>query len=220
LISILIPIHNTKISFIKDCLDSIESQTLKDYEVIIINDGSDIEVTEFLKSISNKKYKIYHREKLGISNALNYGISECKYDIIARMDADDIMLPNRLRIQYDYLNHNKDVDILGSQMEIFGYKTGVTNHPLVIDRNIILTTHWFMNHPTVMFKKNIINKIGGYDSSFDGLEDLELWCRALYNGCKLEYLKDVLLRYRIHRNNKINRVDKIKNILEYYLKKL
>lgn len=225
MISILIPIHNTETSFISECLDSIDSQTLTTYEIIIVNDGSNEEVTNFLKSLRRKKCRVYHREKLGISNALNYGIAKCKYEIIARMDADDIMLPHRLQIQYEYLNNNKNVDVLGAQMEIFGLKTGVTNHKSTVDKNIILSSHFFINHPTVMLKKKVINKIGGYDSNFDGLEDLELWCRVLYNGYKIENLEDILVMHRRHlrnvtsTNNKDVVLEKINFLRKYYSEK-
>ena len=225
MISLLIPIYNTKIEFLEECFSSIDTQTFTNYEVIIVNDGSNEETSNFLYNLEKPKYSVYHIEKQGISQALNYGIDRCNFQIIARMDGDDVMLPNRLQLQYEYIIH-KEIDILGAQMEIFGYKTGITEHPSMIDKDIIFKTHWFINHPTVMFKKDIIKKIGGYNSNFDGVEDIELWYRAFYNNLRMENLKELLLRHRKHSDNATNKkgteytLEKINKIKEYYLPKI
>lgn len=204
MISILIPIYNTPIDYIKECLDSIDSQTFKDYEVVVVNDGSNDEVTNFLNSLIQDKYSIYHQQKSGISKALNFGLSKCKYDLIARMDGDDIMLPDRLEKQFNFFQNNQ-VDILGGQMELFGKNSSITNHLQDIPKDIMRITDWFMNHPTIMFRKELILKIGGYNSNFDGTEDLELWCRSLANGLVLKNLPDIIVRHRRHDDNATSR---------------
>ncbi len=204
MISILIPIYNTPIDYIKECLDSIDSQTFKDYEVIVVNDGSNDEVTNFLNSLIQDKYSIYHQQKSGISKALNFGLSKCKYDLIARMDGDDIMLPDRLEKQFNFFQNNQ-VDVLGGQMELFGKNSSITNHLQDIPKDIMRITDWFMNHPTIMFRKELILKIGGYNSNFDGTEDLELWCRSLANGLVLKNLPDIIVRHRRHDDNATSR---------------
>ncbi len=204
MISILIPIYNTPIDYIKECLDSIDSQTFKDYEVIVVNDGSNDEVTNFLNSLIQDKYSIYHQQKSGISKALNFGLSKCKYDLIARMDGDDIMLPDRLQKQFNFFQNNQ-VDVLGGQMELFGKNSSITNHLQDIPKDIMRITDWFMNHPTIMFRKELILKIGGYNSNFDGTEDLELWCRSLANGLVLKNLPDIIVRHRRHDDNATSR---------------
>lgn len=206
MISILIPIYNTPIEFLKECFDSIDNQTFEEYEVIIVNDGSNQEITDFLSTIDNDKYHVFHKENGGISKALNYGLQKCNYNLVARMDGDDIMLPDRLKKQYEYMISN-DVDILGAQMELFGSQTSTTNHPLNIPRDIMARSDWFMNHPTIMFKKNVVIELGGYNPDFDGLEDLELWCRALWKNFKIENLSDILVRHRRHDNNATVRND-------------
>lgn len=204
MISILIPVFNTDIRYIKQCLDSIEQQTYSEYEVIIVNDGSDEDISNFLHSYklanSQTKYTVIDQEKRGISAALNTGIKLCQYDIIARMDADDIMLPDRLEKQIFYI-HQKEVDILGAQMILFGDLNFTTNHPLIIPKNVMAYLDWFMNHPTVMYKKQKIIDIGGYNSEYDGCEDLELWCRALSNNLVLHNMSDIVLKHRRHKNN-------------------
>ncbi len=200
MISILIPIHNTPIEYIKECFESIDNQSFKNYEVVVVDDGSNEETKEYLKSIQNPKYKIFHKEKGGISLALNHGIRLCSFNIVCRMDADDIMISDRLEKQYSFFISNS-VDVLGSQMELFGSQSSKTNHPLIIPRGIMNVSDWFMNHPTIMFNRDRIIKVGGYNSNFDGLEDLELWCRCLSLGLILRNMPDILVRHRRHSSN-------------------
>jgi glycosyltransferase involved in cell wall biosynthesis len=206
MISILLPVYNTPIKFLEECFESINLQTFREFEVIIVNDGSNSEVSDYLSNINYDKYRVFHKENGGISKALNYGLEKCSYDLVARMDGDDIMLPDRLEKQIDFFKNN-EVDILGSQMELFGAQSGYTNHPLIINRNIIKISDWFMNHPTIMFKKHIIKELGAYNSEYDGLEDLELWCRALSKDKKLRNIPDILIRHRRHSDNATVRND-------------
>jgi glycosyltransferase involved in cell wall biosynthesis len=220
MISILIPIYNTPIKFIKECFSSIEKQTYKEYEVIIVNDGSNKKVTNYLNKVKKENWHVYHVEKSGISKALNFGLSKCKYNLVARMDSDDIMLENRLEKQMDFINKN-EVDILGSQIESFGFYTGTTQHPYQVNKDIIIDLKWFLNHPSVLYKKDKIIALGGYNSNFDGLEDLELWCRCLLSNYKIINMEDVLVKYRTS-EIKIckDKMKKIKFVQEFYSNKL
>lgn len=205
MISIIIPIYNTPIEFIQHSFLSINNQTFDNYEVLVIDDGSSDSIRNFLVNFEkeNPKYKILSKKHEGISQSLNLALKIAKNNIIARMDADDIMLPTRLEKQYKYFI-SKDVDILGCQLEMFDNITnktmGITNHKEIISLKDI-SSGWFVNHPTVFLNRDKINAIGGYDPIFNGMEDLELWCRSLANGLKIQNMKDVLLLYRRHTDN-------------------
>lgn len=225
MISVVIPVFNTDIEYIKQCFDSIEKQTYQNYEIVVVNDGSTQQISDFLRKYrpSNSKiqYNIIDQNKQGISKALNTGIQNSKYDIIARMDADDIMLPDRLEKQLSYLT-TYNVDILGGQMILFGDMSFVTNHPLIVPKDIMVNIDWFMNHPTVMYKRSQILDLGGYNSEYDGCEDLELWCRALASGMILHNMVDIVLKHRRHKSNATvtqNNIDikhKISHIRSFY----
>lgn len=223
MISIVIPVYQTPVEFIAECAESIRHQTFQDYEVVLVNDGSDYEVSGFLRSLAKKNWRLYERPRGGISKALNFGIQNAKHELICRMDADDVMLPDRLRKQFDYFQVHQ-VDVLGGQMELFGCMSEVTSHPLDIPRDIMRDSDWFMNHPTVMFKKSSIVSIGGYNSEFDGTEDFELWCRALSKNLTLRNLPDVLVRHRRHHGNASDRTSveaingKNNQVRNYYLR--
>ena len=111
-ISVLIPFYNTKFEYFKECLESIENQTFKLFiEIIIINDGSNeesmIQVNKYLDMLNSryKKYKIFNLNKnYGIQYALNIGLVKCSYNFVARMDADDIMYPEKLEYVNKYFN--------------------------------------------------------------------------------------------------------------------
>ena len=142
-ISILIPFYNTKFEYFKECLDSIENQIFnKTYETIIINDGSNIEITnkvkQYIKTLK-KEFIIYDLDKnYGIVYALNFGLNKCKYNLVARMDSDDIMKLDRLQKQYDYMINNKECVILGGQCDIIDESTKkvkyTTKHNSIINK--------------------------------------------------------------------------------------
>tara|TARA_B100001094_G_C18055033_1_gene732028 strand:- start:327 stop:1031 length:705 start_codon:yes stop_codon:yes gene_type:complete len=207
-ISILIPFYNTKFEYFKECLDSIENQTFnKTYETIIINDGSNIDITnkikEYIKTLK-KEFKIYDLDNnYGIVYALNFGLLKCSFNLIARMDSDDIMKLDRLQKQYNYMLSNKECVILGGQCEIIEENTKkikyVTNHNNIITKHLVKKEEltWFINHPTIMYKKDIILKVGPYNEDLKGhAEDTYLWIQLLKNGYELHNLNDIILTYR------------------------
>lgn len=211
MISVLIPIFNTPIDWLSECFESIKKQTFVDFEVIIINDGSDDITKNFLDTINDNKFKVYHLEKnIGIAKALNFGIDKCNFEFIARMDGDDIMLPNRLGIQYEYLINNKIVDLVSGNLKTYHKSmngwfvddVNITYHPNIITKEIIKKSTWFINHPCVMFRKSRVMTIGGYNTEIYGYaDDFELWYRMVINGMVLHNMDDIVLIYRISSNS-------------------
>ncbi len=220
MISVLIPIYNTSIDYIKQSVDSVLNQTFKKFEIIIANDGSNNETSSYLDTLGNNPViKILHLEHRGISQTLNSGLKECQYNIIARMDGDDIMINNRLEKQYEFITTN-NVDILGSQMKFFGTQHDgmITTHPADLTKEMIVKKDWFMNHPTIMYLRDKILSINGYNTEYNGCEDYELWCRSLWNNFTLHNLNDILVLHRRHgkNSNNPNIPYKIKQIQNYY----
>lgn len=217
MISILIPVYNTKKIYLEQCINSCLKQTFKEYEIIIVDNGSFLEETKtFLFSLNNDKIKIFYKEreqnKKNLSLALNYGLSKCSNNYVARMDSDDIMMPRRLEEQFIYMNNNKNVDILGGQMFIIPEEIK-TNHPKIVTKDIVLQKEWFLNHPTIMFKKQKILELGGYFFDYEHFaEDYELWLRALKNNFVIHNLEDVLV---IYRNMETNLTHEEKKFLSY-----
>ena len=230
MVSILIPVYNTPYLWLKECFISLMKQTFRNFEIVIVNDGSTLEETLiFFKEISdNKLCNIIHIEKnLGITKALNIGLKECKYNLIARMDADDIMHPSRLDYQYRYMIQFPNVDLVGTSIDHYRFldnkwviEENKTNHPLVITYDIIINNEWFLNHPTVMFRKDKILSIGGYNEELNGYsEDFDLWSRMFMNNMILHNIHNTLLLYRINNDGLSHKFSKdndnyIKNLQE------
>jgi len=207
MISVLIPVYNTPKHFLVKCLESCLQQTIDDYEIVIVDNGSDnLETIETLGNYSeNSKITVHqcsrHENKKNLSVALNHGLSRCKYDLVARMDADDVMLPDRLLLQLIYMKQNPDVDILGGQILIFPTRQQ-TNHPPIITPELALQSYWFINHPTVVFKREKILDIGGYrEEPVYFAEDYELWLRALGAGYQIHNLGETVVHYNLHPYN-------------------
>ncbi len=215
-ISLLIPTYNTSANYLKECFESIIQQEGDFFmEIVIINDASDKLHSSILEKMIDKyknlsrfcEWKLYTLDSnIGVAGALQHGLEKCSHNIIVRMDSDDIMIAERIEKQLDYMNKNKDCIIVGSQMIMFKdhedkkLNVGQTNHnSMTIQQFAQKPSDWFINHPTVMFKKDEIIKLGGYNSQHKGLpEDFNLWLRILKSGNKIHNMNEILLYYRLH----------------------
>lgn len=203
------PVYNTPPEWIEQSIDSCLNQTFREFELIIVDNESTNEFTlkkvQEYEGIKNVKLVKCPRQpgKRGVSLAINMGIDHSSFDFIARMDSDDWMYPTRLEKQYLYMSEHTDVSILGAQIKIIQSKQ-ITNHPEIVDLDYIRKTRssWFINHPTVMFRKDIFRIVDKYSESPEIFpEDLELWTRCLLNGLKIRNLKECLLNYNLHGKN-------------------
>ncbi len=201
-ISVIIPIYiNSKANEVKEALESIISQTKKPDEILIIIDGPVIQDVDFVIStfiIKNPQICTLKRysNNLGIGVVLFEGVKQCKYDIIARMDSDDIAVSNRFQKQLAVINE-KNVDIVGSYIgEFYESKTEIRNIRVVPikhdDIKKFSKKRNPMNHMTVMFKKNSVIDVGGY-SHIAGFEDYYLWTRMLINNSKFYNINECLV---------------------------
>jgi len=207
--SVIVPIYNTPTEWLKLSIESIKAQTYKDLQILLIDDCStDPEVQKICQELEDSDTRIeYYRleENRGIAGALNVGLHYSKSEWVFRMDADDIMLPERIQLQMDYLKENPNIDILGGGLfylikneDQWGYDPNPVTHPSIITREIGKSSHWFINHPTVVYRRSRILEIGGYDESLRGLpEDYELWCRSLRNNLIIHNIAVPLIFLRL-----------------------
>lgn len=199
-VSVVLPVYNSE-KYLKKSIKSILDQSFSDFEIIAINDGSIDNSLSILDSFHDKRIKIFHNIKnIGISASLNFGIQNSSGEYIARMDADDICLSNRLKNQTYFLDQNLNVDIVGSYFKTFGYTIPRKICPPLQDNQIKagLLFNAVLGHPVVMMRKEsfLSNKLK-YDSNYDGAEDYELWVRSSSKLC-FANIPQVLLLYRIH----------------------
>ena len=197
--TVLMPVHNgIDLSLLKKSINSVLNNKLIPNEFIIIVDGlisKEKELCLLEKKKKNNFIRVIFRKKMGISKTLNYGLKISKYNIIARADADDINNKYRFLKQINFFKkHNPD--ILGSNIEeTINGKNFIKRMPL--EPNLL---NFFLmnpiNHMTVMFKKNKINKLGGYPEN-KYKEDYALWFLAIINNYKILNLNNSLVKSRM-----------------------
>lgn len=221
-VSILITSYNTKGEYIKQCLDSIKHQVGHiGFEVVWINDGSDEESSKIMEHHLDEFSKdtrfcqvVYKKlaENRGTAYCSNLGITMSAHDLIYRMDSDDIMVSDRIVKQYEYMKSHPDTMICGGNVQYFFQDPGtkkrvakyVTNHPVQMTWIEFQKTEpvWFMNHPTVCFRKSAVLHVGNYNTTTFGpgdlMEDYELILRLMKTYGKVDNLPDILLYYRLH----------------------
>jgi glycosyltransferase involved in cell wall biosynthesis len=205
LVSVILPCYNAD-AFVEAAVISIMDQTYRNLEIIIINDCSTDKTPGILEMLAEKdpRIKIIHNEKnYGLVTSLNKGIANANGKYIARMDADDISLTNRIEMQVDFMESNSDVALCGSNYIIIDDKnTQIGKIEFPSEDRILKTELLFMcpfGHPTVMIKKEIFEQCGYYEDIAPS-EDYELWVR-ISKGHRVGNIPGYLLKYRWHGNN-------------------
>lgn len=218
MISIVIPCYNQG-PYIHEAINSCLNQTFKEIEIIVINDGSNDEVTnEILSSLSNNIVLVNHEKNKGLSAARNTGIKKAKFDFILTLDADD-------KLEYSFLS--KTFALLTSDAKYAAVSTGVkrfgASEESYIPKGGGITNFMVGNSSsaTALFKKDIVNKVGGYDENMqDGFEDWELYIRLTEAGYEIGIIEEELFYYRTKDVSMMNlSVTKSKEILSYIYNK-
>lgn len=165
----------------------------------MIADRIDVNSADAILMKSELNYRIMQSDEPGIVPALNLGLKSITSEFVARMDEDDVMLPKRLQLQYDYLRKNNTVLAVGGQLALIDIEnriTGLTSYRT----NVGISNHHLFEsspiaHPAVMFRRQVVNQIGGYRSFLP--EDWDLWVRLREIG-PIHNLKERVLNYRVH----------------------
>jgi len=220
------PAYNAS-QFIKDAIESILVQTFRDFEFIIINDGSTDNTESIIRSYNDERIKYIKNEKnLGLIASLNKGLNIAAGTYISRMDADDIALPERLKLQLDYFNKFPDTIAVGSDYFLLQNKK-LSRVKNVNDsdylKGILLFSPCFC-HPSVMFKKEISGKVAEYKREYLHAEDYKMWTDLSLTG-KFGNVNVPLLKYRAHNsqisyNNRLAQQKISERIREEYYEQL
>jgi glycosyltransferase involved in cell wall biosynthesis len=200
-ISVVLPVYNAEL-YITDTINSILNQTYTNFELIIINDGSNDNSEACILQFQDQRIKYFKNEKnLKLIQTLNLGLSLAKGKYIARIDADDIALPQRFEKQIDFLEKNSEYGIVGSFAETFGSENKkLTFVQEDVDIRYAFLTHNPFVHSSVMIRNQILteNKLS-FDLTQLHVEDYALWIEIL-NFSKGKILPEILIKYRIHEN--------------------
>lgn len=199
LISVVLPVYNGE-QYLPAALDSILAQTLRDFEIIAIDDGSTDGTLAILRDYERKdsRIRVVTRGNMNLPNTLNEGVDLARGTWIARMDHDDVALPHRFECQIAWLIHT-GADIAGSWIRPFGsgdrriVKHATTDGAIKVE---MLFGSPFA-HPTVMMRTELVKQLR-YDPAWHGAEDYDLWERAVAAGWSMTNVPEVLLSYRQH----------------------
>ncbi len=206
-ISVLLSIyHKENPSFFNEAMESVwDQQTFKPTQIVLVEDGKlTDELYATIDVWQNKLGSVLKRVPLetnqGLGKALNIGLKYCEYDIIGRMDTDDIAAPDRFEKQVAFLEKNPEIDIVGAQIQEFNQEIGDVDfvRKLPLSHNDIIKfakKRNPFNHPVVMYRKAAVFSAGSYQADYL-FEDYGLWVRMLINGVKSANLPDILLYMR------------------------
>lgn len=209
LVSVVMPVYNGAL-YLKEAVDSILSQTHANLELIIVNDGSTDNSEQIIRSYTDERI-VYLKNEVNsrICVTLNRGLDIAKGKYIARMDCDDISVPERLQKQVEYMELHPSIGIVGSDIIVFGENMENRLFLFEHDKNICKAGLLFATcfaHPAVMIRKSLLDEYNfRYDDSYRGLEDFELWYR-MSKYTELVNIPEPLLHYRKHKSQETQNV--------------
>lgn len=202
LISVVMSVYNCG-NYIADALNSILTQSYKNLEIIIIDDGSDDDTCSIINrlAISDRRIIFFCRNRQGIANNLNEALFIAKGEFIARMDGDDISKPERLAKQLAFLNTHPEVDIVGCWLELFGCRHEIWHYRAEDNfiKNTVLLFSNGVGHNAILGRADVYKRFR-YNAEYTDVEDTELWTRMFTSHPEVRFanLREVLVLYRIH----------------------
>lgn len=205
LVSVVMSVYNGE-PFLRAAVESILDQSFCDLEFIIVNDGSTDRSAALLDLYqkNDPRVRVYHQENRGLIESLNRGLAVASGKYIARMDADDIAIKDRLKWQVQFMDQRSELGVLGGAVEVIdssGQAVGSLRFP-IRDRAIkarLLGGECCICHPTALIRSDAIHFVGGYRSVVVDAEDYDLWLR-IADRFQLGNLELPLLKYRRHPN--------------------
>ncbi len=206
LVSVVLPVYNAE-QFIKESLVSIrDQQGFNDFEVIVIDDGSTDNSYKVMDETCDERFLILRQEKnRGLITALNVGCRRATGKYIVRMDADDIMLPDRLIVQVGFMEQNPPIAVAGGYFDYIDADGRVTGSALEFpvqpaDVREAFKTYTAVGHPTVIMRRDMLFELapGLYPRKYPHAEDLGLWLEMLSKGAFFANVPRVVLHYRQH----------------------
>lgn len=206
LVSVLMAVYNSE-RYVAQAVESILSQTLSNFELIIIDDGSTDRSRSILQTYAaqDQRIRLISRKNRGIPQTRNELLAQATAELIAVMDSDDIALPERLQRQVEFMQQHPEVVCLGSAFELIdaqGRLLTCLPVPLTDDeiQQQALAGHASIFQPCAMMRRAAVEQVGGYDETMPQAEDLDLWLRLGEIG-KLANLSQPLVQYRLHANS-------------------
>lgn len=205
-ISVLMPVYNGG-AYLEAAIASVLAQSFGDFELVVVDDGSTDGSREIVNAFADgdSRLRPIWKANSGISDTLNLGLADARGEWIARLDADDVMLPRRLERQLAFLEANTDVVAVGSYYDLIDTAGArrITRHPLprtrdelarYLEARELLT----FTHPTMTYRRDLAMSLGGYRRELEPCEDADLFARMLAAGGTILIQPEILTLYRVH----------------------
>lgn len=209
LVSVVIPVYNGS-EYLEAAVNSVLKSSFTNYEILLINDGSTDNSPELCQKISNQNSKIRFinlPKNRGLGNVLNVALKQAKGKYICRLNQDDLIHKDRLKLQVNYLESHTDTIAIGSQLQFFNHQGNLELINYALSDESIKSTWYLVSpfaDPAVMYHRQAAIKVGGYKQKFWPAEDLHMWYRLGQLG-KLANLPETLTKMRIHKKAASNK---------------
>ena len=205
LVSVVMPVYNGE-RYLRQAIDSILAQTFNDFEFIVVDNGSTDHSLAIVRSYEDSRIRIFEESQRGIVAALNKGLHEARGQYVARMDADDISIPERLAKQVDYMHLHPDVVLAGANALVIDAKGDPTEHRLLLPSAseqlaLLLCMSNYFVHGSTMIRHDALEAVGGYRKEFVTAEDYDLWLRLREVG-RVANVPELLYMLRVHDRSK------------------
>ncbi len=199
-ISVVMSVYNAE-KYLREAIDSILQQSFREFEFIIVNDGSKDSSLSIIQSYNDPRIRLIDNEgNKGLIYSLNTAFENSNGTYIARMDADDISLPERLQKQYTFLESNSSIGVCSGYYTQFS-ATKEISYTAFTDHHEIASNLLFNSsiiHPSLMLRKAVVMQLPVlFDSGYKHAEDYELWSRLIFK-CRFSAVPELILRYRLH----------------------
>lgn len=204
-ITVLMPVYNGE-RFLRPALESILGQSFQDFELLAVDDGSTDSSQEILETFraQDERVEIIYQPHLGYTAALNTGVNKASHDLIAMMDADDVMMPNRLERQLSFIKSHPDASVVCSYAYLIDVRNriiGTSQNQVDVEQGLAKRDPTLFSeivNPSVLMRKTDIIQVGGYRECFVFAPDRDLWARLATSGYSIQCQSEFLLGYRLH----------------------
>lgn len=205
-VSVLIPAYNCE-KYIKETLDCLLKQTYKDFETIVVDDGSTDntkkEICDWIKNNGHIQCEYVYKENGGSASARNFGLGYCNGDLIQLLDSDDILLPEKIKVGVEEMEKSEKIGCVYTDYFQFGNNIDDTQVVSRADFSIERLMQECIPTTNCMIRKHYLKKVGGWDECYKFIEDYGLWTKMCLI-CDFIHIKEPLFKYRIHKDNKTN----------------
>ena len=214
LVSVIMATYNIPGTYLSQAIDSILNQTYQKLELLIADDSTDNDVIDVINNYAQKDKRVIvirKNHRMGVAGARNEALLMAKGELIMLMDADDISLEDRIQKQVDFAQEHEDIDLFGGHIYIIDANNKITSiRKYKTDKAKFIRMFAYRNpiaHPTIMFRRIIIDNNILYDTDFKQAEDIEFYLRLFNKGYHLGIMDEFLLKYRIIGDMQMKRKD-------------